>query len=184
MRITIYGNSGSGKSTLARRLAAELDLTCVELDAINWLPGWVDLVHTDRAEFEKRVHAALAGDLWVSEGNYSSVRSWILERATDVIWLDLSRALTLGRLVRRSLQRAIDGQELWPGTGNVETFSRWADEMHPIRFTLQHYDRKREQIASMLADPANAHLRLHHVRHPREVEALISQLRQISLARP
>lgn len=184
MRISIYGNSGSGKSTLARRLATELDLINVELDAINWLPGWVDLVHTDRPEFQRRVQAALAGDRWVSDGNYSAVRPWICDRATDAIWLDFSQTLTFWRVVRRSFSRTLSRQEHWPGTGNRETFSRWADPMHPIRLVWQHYHRKRGQIAEIFANPANGHLRFHHLRHPREVETLITQLRQISLARP
>ena len=40
MRIAVVGSSGSGKSTLARRLAVELGLTHIELDAINWQAGW------------------------------------------------------------------------------------------------------------------------------------------------
>jgi tRNA A37 N6-isopentenylltransferase MiaA len=39
MRIVIIGNSGGGKSVLARRLAQALQLPCVEIDAILWLPG-------------------------------------------------------------------------------------------------------------------------------------------------
>ena len=39
-RIHVIGNSTSGKSTLGARLAEELDATFVELDAINWQPGW------------------------------------------------------------------------------------------------------------------------------------------------
>ena len=42
-RIHVIGNSASGKSTLAARLASALDAPLVELDAINWRPGWVGL---------------------------------------------------------------------------------------------------------------------------------------------
>jgi adenylate kinase family enzyme len=39
-RIAIIGNAAGGKSTLARRLAASLDLPRLEIDHIQWLPGW------------------------------------------------------------------------------------------------------------------------------------------------
>jgi ABC-type branched-subunit amino acid transport system ATPase component len=43
MRIVVVGTSGAGKTTLARRIAALLELPHIELDAINWQPGWRDL---------------------------------------------------------------------------------------------------------------------------------------------
>ena len=42
-RIHVTGNSCSGKSTLASQLASTLDVPLVELDALNWQPGWVGL---------------------------------------------------------------------------------------------------------------------------------------------
>ncbi|MCI3134386.1 AAA family ATPase [Phenylobacterium aquaticum] len=73
MRVCIVGNSGAGKSTLARRLAAAIDAPHVELDAINWQAGWVDLNTHDPEEFLRRTYAALSGPSWVTDGNYSRV---------------------------------------------------------------------------------------------------------------
>ena len=177
MRITINGSSGSGKSTLARRLAAALDLPHVELDAVNWQPGWVDLNSTDRPEFQRRVAAALAGDRWVTDGNYSSVQSGIRARATHAVWLDYPRPLIMSRVIRRSLHRAISSDELWPGTGNVETFARWLDKEHPIRWSWDNYHRQRARYETVFDDPANAHLSVHRLRHPREADELVASLR-------
>ena len=68
MRIVVVGTSGSGKSTMARGLGQALGLRVVELDAINWQPGWRALDKDDPAEFRSRVAAATAGDNWVSDG--------------------------------------------------------------------------------------------------------------------
>lgn len=49
-RIHVIGNSCAGKSTLGQRLARALDVPFVELDALNWQPGWVGLNATDPDE--------------------------------------------------------------------------------------------------------------------------------------
>ena len=53
-RIVVVGTTGSG-TIVARQLAEHLGVLHVELDALNWDPGWVDLNQTDREEFRKRV---------------------------------------------------------------------------------------------------------------------------------
>src|SRR5262245_20140818 len=78
VRVVVVGTSGSGKTTMARRIAAALNLPRIEIDAINWLPGWIALSSTDPAEFVRRVEAAIAPDAWVCDGNYS--------RLMDTLW--------------------------------------------------------------------------------------------------
>ncbi len=68
-RIHVIGNSTSGKSTLGARLAEALDATFVELDAINWQPGWVGLNATDPDELERRIRGATRGERWVVAGS-------------------------------------------------------------------------------------------------------------------
>lgn len=65
MRIAVIGNSGGGKSVLARRLASELQLPCVEVDALLWLPGWK---LAPPAYFDQEHARAIAADRWVIEG--------------------------------------------------------------------------------------------------------------------
>ncbi|HEX2361691.1 MAG TPA: hypothetical protein VHI11_06435, partial [Jiangellaceae bacterium] len=88
-RVSVVGNAGSGKTKLARELAARLRVPHVELDAIFHQPNWTRLP-TD--EFRQRVADAVAGDGWVVDGNYSSVRDLVWQRADAVVWLDFSRA--------------------------------------------------------------------------------------------
>lgn len=176
MRISIVGNSGSGKSTLARRLAGALDIPHVELDAINWQPGWIDLNSRDPEEFLRRTYAALDGPAWVTDGNYSRVAEATRARATDVVWLDYPKPLIMGRVIRRSFARAIGGEELWPGTGNTETFSRWFSKEHPIRWSWDTYARLKARYELMSSDGSWAHLRVHRLLHPREADGLAGKL--------
>ncbi len=183
MRIAVVGTSGSGKSTLAERIASALGVPFIELDAINWQPGWRDLNTHDRPEFVRRVEAAIAAEAWALAGNYGTVRDLVWGRATHLVWLDYPRPLVMRRVIWRSLVRAIDGKELWPGTGNVERFSEWLSPEHPIRWAWSTYHRRKREYADRLADPRWSHLTVHRLTRPSEAEALVRALANPSSSR-
>lgn len=118
-RISVVGNSGSGKTTLSRNLARQLGYRHVEMDALYHQPDWQTL---PTEQFQQAVADALSGDGWVVEGNYSSARPLVLERADTVIWLDLPRTVVMRQLLLRTLRRLFGRQVLW--NGNRE---RWAN---------------------------------------------------------
>ena len=184
MRISVIGTSGAGKSTFARRLAHAVGSPCVELDAINWQPGWRDLNTHDPAEFRRRVAEAAAAEAWVSDGNYRGVQDLILARATHLVWLDYSRWLVMGRVLRRSLVRALTGRELWAGTGNREAFGRWLSKEHPIRWAWDTYDGRRRRFEALFADPALEQLTRHRLRRPSEAGPLIRRLQREAAQAP
>lgn len=99
-RIAILGCSGGGKSTLARALGAKLDLPVIHLDALYWLPGWVE---RDRAEFRALLAEALTGERWIVDGNYSHCLDLRLPRADTIVVIDRSRLVCLWRVTRRWL---------------------------------------------------------------------------------
>ena len=161
-RVHVIGNSSSGKSTLAARLAKALDAKFVELDALNWLPGWVGLNETDPDELERRFRHATRGDAWVVAGSYAgySQRSF-WARLETVIWLDLPMRVLLKRVFIRSWRRARSRELLW-GT-NVEGFWQhfmvWRKEKSLIYWIVTQHARKRRQMLSWMADPRWAHVR-------------------------
>lgn len=176
MRIAVVGSSGSGKSTLARRLGEELGLPHVELDAINWQAGWKDLNTHDPDAFVRRVSEAVAQDAWVSDGNYGLVRDMVWNRATHLVWLDYERGVIMPRVIKRSILRAVDRTELWPGTGNREDWRMWLSKDHPIRWAWDTWARRREEYGARTLDPRFAHLQVHRLRHPREADGLFDLL--------
>ncbi len=102
-RIHVIGNSSSGKSTLAARLAGALDAPLVELDAINWRPGWVGLNTTDPEELKRRIREATRGERWVVAGSYTRISQEIFwPRLDTVVWLDLPLPLLVWRFLRRT----------------------------------------------------------------------------------
>lgn len=176
MRVAVVGSSGSGKSTFAARLAAAIGAPHVELDAINWQAGWKDLNSHDPEEFALRVTAATEAEAWVTDGNYSGIMPIVVGRATDLIWLDYSRAVIMPRVIRRSFARSWGGKELWPGTGNTENWRQWIDKEHPIRWAWDTFERRRVAYEKAFVAEKPSHLTVHRLRHPREADPLIRRL--------
>ena len=174
MRVVVVGTSGAGKTTMARSLGHALGLRFVELDAINWQPDWRSLDQEDKAEFRRRVAEATAGDGWVSDGNYGTVREDLWNRATHLVWLDYERAVIMRRVITRSVTRAFDGKELW--SGNRENWRSWFDADHPMRWAWDTWKQRRERYETLVADPANAHLTVLRLRHPREASGVAARL--------
>jgi adenylate kinase family enzyme len=177
-RIAIIGNSGSGKSTLARALSTQLDIPHIELDALNWQPGWKALSMEEPERWSRIVAEVVAGDRWVADGNYSKgALPQILPRATDVIWLDYSRGVIMARVFRRSFLRALSRQELWPGTGNREDFRRWLSKDHPIRWTWDTYQSANARRQALFSGPALEHARKHRFAAPEKTRHWLAHLR-------
>ena len=178
MRVAVVGTSGAGKSTLARQVASALHLNYIELDAINWQAGWRDLNTYDQEGFRNKTAQAVAGEAWVCDGNYGVVRPIVWARATHIVWLDYSRSVVMRRAVWRTLLRLMDRRELWAGTGNREPFSRLFSKEGTIRWAWDSWKGVRTTYEVMTADPANRHLKVLRLRHPREARNVIDRLDQ------
>jgi adenylate kinase family enzyme len=176
MRIVVTGTSGAGKTTLARTMAARLDLPHVELDAINWRPGWRDLLTDDPAEFTRRVAREVEADAWAIDGNYALTKDIVWARATHLVWLDYARPVVMAQVIGRSVYRAVTGVELWPGTGNRESLRRWLRPSHPIQWAWSTWERRRAETEERLARPDLTHLVVLRLRRRREARAAVERL--------
>ena len=114
-RVAVIGGSCSGKTTVSRALAARLGVPHIELDALhhdaNWTEASADLM-------QQRVHAALdaAPEGWVVDGNYfGKLGSLVVDRADTVVWLDVSYATAIRRVLARTWWRLLRRTELWNG---------------------------------------------------------------------
>jgi hypothetical protein len=59
---------------------------------------------------------------WIADGNYGSIRERLWPKATQIIWLNYSLTVNIWRGLKRSVGRAVRGDELWHG--NRESFRR------------------------------------------------------------
>jgi adenylate kinase family enzyme len=100
-RIAIIGRSGGGKSSLARRLGAKLATPVVHLDVLFWLPGWKE---SEPEPFRERLSAAIAGEAWITDGNFTTIAGDLhLGGADTIVWVDQPRILC----IRRALLRVV-----------------------------------------------------------------------------
>lgn len=164
----MVGSSGAGKSTLARRLAELHGARLVELDAIHWAPGWVEIPD---AEMRARVADAIAGPAWVVDGNYAQVRDLVWARVDLVVWLDLPFPLVLWRIVTRTLRRTLTGEPVC--NGNRERFvTSFFSRESVIWWAITTFRRRRAGYERLAADPASPPIV--RLRSTREVEAWLA----------
>ena len=175
-RIIVIGSSGSGKSTLGEQLAARLGAPFVELDALNWEPGWV--AATDGV-FHARIRAATAGESWVMAGNYTSRQqhvSWPL--ADTVVWLGLPLAPVMRRTWLRTWGRWRRREELW--NGNRESMrahlSFWDRDKSILSYTLTTHRSRRRTFEAAMRDLRWAHITFVRLRSPEEVSGWLASL--------
>lgn len=97
-RILVIGSPGAGKSTLARIMSETLELPLVCLDALFWLPGWIQ---RDRTEFDRLLTEQLQSPRWIMDGDYNRTIPLRLQYCDTVIFLDFpTRVCFLGVLKR------------------------------------------------------------------------------------
>jgi len=163
-RIVVVGTSGSGKSTLARELSRRMNVPHVELDALHWGPNWTE---APRDVFRRRVEQAVAGDAWVVDGNYLSVRDIVHTRADTIVWLDYSMSVVFGRVLLRSLRRAIHREELW--AGNRESLRlTFCSRESILLWVINTWRQRRREFSKLFADESGRNRRLLRFRTPRE----------------
>jgi len=175
-RISVVGNSGSGKSTVSRAVSDRLSLPYLELDSVHHQPGW-----TFRPDDEMReiVAGFVAGDGWVVDGNYTSngVSEIVWSRADTLVWLDLSRLLVTGRVIKRSLGRVITREELW--SGNRERWGNLVDrrpEENVILWSWTRHRHYREKYGAMSENATWDHLEVIRLRSRRKVVGFLDGL--------
>ena len=99
-RICIYGRGG--KTSLSRALGDLTGLPVIELDAVFWLPNWIERDSDEMLELV-RGRIGESSDGWIIDGNFSKIRSHILPMADTVIWLNLPTWSVTLRIIKRTI---------------------------------------------------------------------------------
>ncbi len=159
-RLVVIGTSGAGKTTIARQIASILGVPHVEFDAYRHGPNWTE---TPDDLFRERLSAALRGDGWIADGNYSVARDVVWPRATTLVWLDYPIHLVMWRLFWRTMRRGVLREELW----NDNRENLWW-HLIPCRslfvWAWQTHWQRRRTMPAAIAQPEHAHLDVVHLR--------------------
>lgn len=169
-RWLVVGNSGSGKTTLARRISASLAVPHLELDAVHWQAGW-----TQNPAFVAEVIEFVGRDEWVVDGFYTPVRPALAARAQVLVWLDPPAAVTLRRVVVRTVVRRIRRAELWNGNQEPPLRTFFTDDEHVIRWAAKTLRLHEARVRAALA--ANPELQLVRIRSSAATDRLVARLR-------
>jgi len=170
-RVVVIGTSGSGKTTFAGQLAATLDVTHTELDALYWGPEWTPVPPED---FTSRVASAVSESHWVIDGNYAGARDLVWKRATTLVWLDYSFGIVFWRAVSRTFRRIYSKEPLF--AGNTETLAVFDREWIPW-WVLRTFWKGRRENPALLERPEYSHLKVSRLRRPADAERLLGACR-------
>jgi hypothetical protein len=167
-RVVLIGCAGSGKTTLARALAARLEASHIERDALG---------DDEAPDFARRVAAELdaAGERWVFDGAPYNAELLVYPHADTVVALDnpwrVVRRRVLTRSVRAWLTRAPDGAH-----SSASPPWRWGATTHPVRWAATTHAARHAEIAALFTRPELAHTRRLRFTSPRPAAAWLASL--------
>jgi len=140
-RIFVYGVTGSGKSCLAERLSEKTRIPWHSVDDLTWLPNW-QMVPDD--EQRAKIRAVCEGEKWILDTAYAKWKDIPLARVQLIVALDYPRWVSLGRLLKRTIARAVDGRPVC--NGNRESWRLVFSRESIIGWHFKSFARKRARI--------------------------------------
>ncbi len=173
-RVNVVGTSGSGKSFFSKKLAEKLGHAQIEMDRLFWLPNWTLPKDED---FFRKLEIALAGEYWILDGNYDRTLPIKWARATTVVWIDYSRTRTLLQAIRRAITRSLTREELWPETGNRESFARtFLSKESILLWTWRTHANIIQRYEARMTDPEFSHIKFVRIRSPSEARGFLESV--------
>jgi adenylate kinase family enzyme len=173
-RICVIGTSGCGKTYVAEALAGILGVPYINNDAIIWRPKWQPAPPEERWA---SVDAATRQESWTFDGNLAAQHPedmLVLERCDSIVWLDLPRWQVWSQVVRRTLMRIVQRDELWHG--NRESLRMMFSRDSIIWWSVKTYRKRRELYTALFADPRYADRVRVRLGSRRDVDAWLASL--------
>lgn len=167
-KVNVVGTSGSGKSTFGKMLASRMSAKYIGLDELHWLPHWQGRETEDLLNLLK---SELECEAWVLDGNYTKTREIKWKNVDAVIWIDLPFWKNFQQVLWRSIKRSFTRKELWPGTGNVESFGRTFFSKDSILWwMITTHSKNRKKYEEDLGNPTLSHLKFIRLRSRRDMK--------------
>ncbi|MDR3689179.1 MAG: hypothetical protein P4L46_07350 [Fimbriimonas sp.] len=168
-RILVYGVTGSGKTTLARRIGEITGLPWYSVDDLTWEPNWVQV---ESGEQRKRITEICSRDEWVLDSAYAQWREIPLAHVQLIVALDYPRWVSLGRLVRRCLQRLVDGKPIC--NGNRESLVTLFSRESIVVWHFKSFGNKRARMRQWVSNPGE--MTVVHIQTRRQLDIWVRDL--------
>ena len=176
-KINVIGTSGSGKSTLAHKISDILSIPYIEMDRIFWKPNWTE---SKKEEFLSNLENSLSSNSWVLDGNYTSSIPVKWKDVQLIVWIDLPFSVTIFQAVKRAVKRSICKTEIWPNTGNTESFKRsFLSKNSILLWTIQTYPKVKKRFESYMRDDTFSHIKFIRLKSKKEVADFLDHLREV-----
>lgn len=175
MKINVVGTSSSGKTTVSKKLSDILSISHIEMDALFWGPNWEP---SSYEEFCAKLRSALKGSSWILDGNYTRTTPIKWESVNVVIWLDFSFMCSLFQSIKRAIKRIIAREELWPGTGNIETLGGLFSKDSIVLYTIKSHRRVRRKYEAYFKSGYYPNIQFIRLRSPRKVESFLIKVKK------
>lgn len=177
-RINVIGTTGSGKSTFCKNLAERLGYPYIQMDQLFWKSDWNE---TADDEFMHKVIGAVSGDAWVLDGNYSRTNKIKWKNADTIIWLDYSYSRTLFQLFKRTICRIIMREELWPETGNRESFRKsFMSKDSIFVWFFKYYRKNKIRYVELIESPSISHIKFICLHNPKAAKNFLDDVKSSS----
>ncbi len=120
-KIAVVGVSASGKSTFARKLAQKLELPLTLMDSIMWQADW-NYIGDEETVCE--LDFLSLNPEWIIEGYISTeARTFVLDRADSIIYLDYSPFVSSRRYIKRWWKHRREPRPELPGCPEKFSFT-------------------------------------------------------------
>lgn len=168
-RVAVFGNTGGGKSTLAKRLAEITRLPLYPLDLIQFKAGGEPVPHE---EYLKTHAELLRQDEWIIDGFGCVATAWQrFSEADTLVYLDLPLVVHGWWVTKRLLKSLYAKPEGWP-----EGSPMWRSTLNSYKVLWLCHRRLTPRYRKLVVEAA-ATKRVHHVKSPAEMTALLAVIR-------
>jgi hypothetical protein len=110
-RVLVLGCPGSGKTTVGCALAHRSALPRASMDDLYWKARWR---RPAPADWDTKLLTFLRGAAWILDGNYADCLELRLAYADTIVWVDVPSIICVGRVLARSVRRALGARDSLP----------------------------------------------------------------------
>ena len=144
------------------------------MDQLFWKPNWVE---SNDDEFIPKIESVVLGESWVLDGNYSRPNDIKWQHADTIIWLDYSYLRIFLQLLVCTITRALTKEELWPETGNRESFRNSFMSKNSIFIWFFHcYKINKIRYTTFSRAPQYSHIKFIRLQSPKDAKAFMESI--------